>query len=158
MITITTANTPGQLWAVQRLTYRAYLAVELCQKNPNQRLEHYPHLDNIAETTVVTAMAGGRLVGTVSIPAYRGDRRLIMLLMRAGFEEAIARKAELLVCSFHPRRQKVHERLGFSTLAWSNCRALNGARSVLMMYDVGLKGIPEQLRREEKLLIHAHDP
>lgn len=186
-ITITTADTPEQLSDVRRLTYAAYLAVGLCEINPYKRLEHYPHLDNIAETTVVTAMVDDKLVGSITItvdgpaglnvdedfpdvmrrlrepgrrmaaawrivtdPSYRGDRRLVMLLMRAGFEEAIARKADWLVCSVHPRRQKVHQRLGFFTVALGNCRALNGAAAVLMMYDVGRDGIPRQLRRDEK--------
>ncbi len=193
-ITITAANTPGQMRAVHRLTYEAYLAKGLCRADPSERLQHYSHLDYIAETTVLTAMVGDKLVGTVSItldgpaglhvdedfpdnmrwlrrrqtrlaaawrivtdPAYRGDRRLITRLMRAGFEEAIAHKADWLVCSFHPRRQKVHGKLGFETLAWSHCRALSSAPVVLMLYDMR-QGIPEQLRREEKPLIHANNP
>lgn len=197
-IAITTADTPDQLSDVRRLTYAAYVAEGLCEINPYKRLEHYPHLDNIAQTTVVTAMAGDKLVGTISItvdgpaglnvdedfpdvmrrlrvpgrrladvwrtpgrpmaaawrivtdPAYRGDRRLIMLLMRAGFDAAIANNVELLVCSVHPRRRRVHERLGFFAVALGNCRALSGAAAVLMMYDVRRDGIPERLRRDEK--------
>ncbi len=185
-LTIDTANTPGQLRDVHRLTYAIYADMGLCEINPDRRLEHYPHLDYIAESTVLMAMEGDELVGTVSItldgpeglhvdedfpdamrrlrapgrrvaaawrivtdPAYRSDRRLITRLMRAGFEEVIARKAELLVCSFHPRRENVHCWLGFATLDSGKCRALGDADAVLMMYDVETKGIPEQLRREE---------
>ncbi|KKM60813.1 hypothetical protein LCGC14_1538050 [marine sediment metagenome] len=183
-ITITTADTPDELRAVHCLTFSAYLAEGLCKIRLNKWLEHYPHLDEIAETTVVTAMEGDKLVGTVSVtldgpaglhvdedfpevmrrlrdprlrmaaawrivtdPAYRGDRRLIMRLMRAGFEQAIACKADWLVCSFHPRRQKVHWRLGFFAVAKGKCRALNNADAVLMVYNVRQNGIPEQLRR-----------
>ena len=177
-IKITTANTPGQMRVVHELTYMAYRAKGLCQADPSERLQHYPHLDYIAETTVLMAMAGDKLVGTVSItldgpeglhvdedfpevmvrwrpgglrlaaawrivtdPAYRGDRRIITGLMRAGFVEAIARGAGLLFCSFH---------LGFLTVGRGVCRALNGAEAVLMMYDVEHNGIPEQLRWDEK--------
>ncbi len=187
-ITITTADTPDQLRDVHRLTYEAYLAEGLCGRDPSGRLQHYPHLDGIPETTVVTAMDGNKLVGTVSItvdgpaglhvdedfpevmsglrasrgrvaaawrivtdPAYRGDRRLITLLMRAGFAMAVACNADRLCCSFHPRRQKVHRRLGFFTVAYGRCRVLNRVEAVLMMYELRQKGIPEQLRRKRNL-------
>ncbi len=193
-LTITTADTHSQLGAVHRLTYDAYLAEGLCQASPDGRLLHYPHLDDIAETTVLVATVGPRLVGTVSItvdgpaglhvdddfpnvmrrvrapgrrlaaawrivtdPTYRRDQRLITRLMRAGFEELIARRADLLVCSFHPRRQKVHWGLGFTTVSLGNCRALNGAPAVLMLYDLRRLGIPERLRREVKPLITANE-
>jgi len=52
--------------AVYRLTHDVYLSKGYCEPQPSGRLIHYPHLDNIADTTVLVALSGSVIVGTNS--------------------------------------------------------------------------------------------
>jgi len=38
-----------------------------CKPQPDSRLNHYPHLDDIPETTVLIAISEGRIIGTNSL-------------------------------------------------------------------------------------------
>jgi hypothetical protein len=58
-----------ELHDVYRLTYGVYLKCGYCKPNETGKLIHYPHLDNIPETTVFIAIKDGRIVGTNSITA-----------------------------------------------------------------------------------------
>jgi len=49
---------------VYRITYDAYLDMNYCEYQSEARLIHYPHLDNIPETTVLVAVKDGEIVGT----------------------------------------------------------------------------------------------
>jgi len=53
--------------AVWELTYEAFLKRGLCAPNDVGQLQHYPHLDGIAETTVLIAEDESGLVGTITV-------------------------------------------------------------------------------------------
>ena len=73
--TIRSANTFGELDRVYRLTHDAYLEMGYCKPQPDSRLNHYPHLDDIPETTVLIAISEGRIIGTSSL-TMDGEHRL----------------------------------------------------------------------------------
>ena len=52
---------------VYKLTYEAYISQGYCEPNKEGKLIHYPHLDNIPETTVLIAIANNEVIGTNSI-------------------------------------------------------------------------------------------
>lgn len=52
---------------VYRLTHRAYNVMGYCLPEIPTLLQHYPHLDNIVETTVIIAEENDTVIGTVSI-------------------------------------------------------------------------------------------
>jgi len=56
----------AELDQVHRIVYDAYLERGYCQERPDGRLIHYPHLDRIAETTVLVVVADGEIIGTNS--------------------------------------------------------------------------------------------
>lgn len=56
-----------ELEAVYRLTHDAYVGRGYIEPRRDGRLVHYPHLDNIPETTVLVAKRGGKIVGTISL-------------------------------------------------------------------------------------------
>ena len=59
---------PADMWSVWKLTYDVYLEEGYCQPNDSGILQHYPHLDNIPETTVFcTKDDDGILQGTNSL-------------------------------------------------------------------------------------------
>ncbi len=60
-------QTLGELEAVWRLTYDAYVEYGYCAHQHDGMLRHYPHLDLIDETSVFTAHIDGKLVGTLSV-------------------------------------------------------------------------------------------
>jgi hypothetical protein len=57
----------GELNTVHRLTYECYVAQGYCAPRPDGRFVHYPHLDNIRETTVFVAVRGREIVGSISV-------------------------------------------------------------------------------------------
>jgi len=57
----------GEMDDVYRITYDAYLDMNYCEYQSEARLIHYPHLDNIPETTVLIAEEDGGIVGTASL-------------------------------------------------------------------------------------------
>jgi hypothetical protein len=59
-------KTAAELRAVYELTYNLYLRQGFCWPTIERKLVHYPHLDNITETTVLVAIDGGVIVGTNS--------------------------------------------------------------------------------------------
>ena len=65
--TIRSANTFGELDRVHKLTHDAYVEMGYCKPQPDSRLNHYPHLDDIPETTVLIAILDGRIIGTNSL-------------------------------------------------------------------------------------------
>lgn len=52
---------------VYRLVHDAYLWRGYCTPQPDSRLRHYHHLDEIPETTVLIAIEDGKIVGTNSL-------------------------------------------------------------------------------------------
>lgn len=52
---------------VYKLTYQSYLKEGYCKKNDKEELIHYPHLDNIEETTVIVVYEDENIVGTISL-------------------------------------------------------------------------------------------
>ena len=60
-------QTTEELERVYRLTHDVYVKSGYCKSKKNGRLVHYPHLDNIPETTVFIAIKNGKIVGTNSI-------------------------------------------------------------------------------------------
>ena len=52
---------------VYELTYRVYVEDGYCEKREDRKLQHYSHLDEIPETTVIIGLHEGELVGTVSV-------------------------------------------------------------------------------------------
>jgi len=56
----------AELDEVYRLTHDAYLERGYCTAQPDGKLIHYPHLDNIPQTTILVAIENGRIVGTNS--------------------------------------------------------------------------------------------
>lgn len=56
----------AEMDAVYRLTHDAYLKQGYCTLQPNRKLVHYPHLDNISETKVLVALKNSKIVGTIS--------------------------------------------------------------------------------------------
>ncbi|MCK6472844.1 MAG: hypothetical protein L6R28_13965 [Planctomycetes bacterium] len=57
----------SELEEVHRLTYRAYRERGYCGEQPDGKLVHYPHLENIPETSVFVAYEEGKILGTVSV-------------------------------------------------------------------------------------------
>ena len=55
-----------ELDSVYRLTHDSFLERGYCQPQPDGPLIHYPHLDNIPETTVLVAVVQGEIMGTLS--------------------------------------------------------------------------------------------
>lgn len=58
---------PCDMDDVYRITYDAYLDMNYCEYQSEARLIHYPHLDNIPETTVLVAVEDREVIGTVSL-------------------------------------------------------------------------------------------
>jgi hypothetical protein len=56
----------AELDCVYRITHDAFVERAYCAVQPDGRLIHYPHLDHIAETTVLVAIVDGQIVGTNS--------------------------------------------------------------------------------------------
>ncbi|MCK6473383.1 MAG: hypothetical protein L6R28_16690 [Planctomycetes bacterium] len=56
-----------ELEEVYRLTHDAYVERNYCTPQPDGKLIHYPHLENIPETTVLVALQDGKVMGTVSL-------------------------------------------------------------------------------------------
>lgn len=56
--------TSDEMDAVYRLTHDEYVRMGYCSPQPGGRLIHYPHLDNIPETTVLVAEDESGIVGT----------------------------------------------------------------------------------------------
>jgi len=65
-VTIRVAQ-PCDMDDVYRITYDAYLDMNYCEYQSEARLIHYPHLDNIPETTVLVAIEDGKIAGTNSL-------------------------------------------------------------------------------------------
>lgn len=66
-VAFSTATRISELQAVYELTYRVYSEEGYCQRRDDGRLQHYPHLDEIAETTVVIGRVDNKLIGSVSV-------------------------------------------------------------------------------------------
>ena len=66
-LTIRPVQNAMEMDQVYRLTHDAYVWRGYNQPQPDGRLVHYPHLDNIPETTVLIAVEHGRILGTNSI-------------------------------------------------------------------------------------------
>jgi hypothetical protein len=49
------------------MTHDAYVDMGFIQPRPDKRLIHYPHLDNIPETTIIIAEMDGEIIGTNSL-------------------------------------------------------------------------------------------
>lgn len=56
-----------ELEEVYRITHDAYLERGYCAPHPDGRLVHYPALEGTPETTVLVAMEGNTVMGTVSL-------------------------------------------------------------------------------------------
>ena len=61
------ADTQDELDAVYRLTHDLYLKEGYSLQQPDGRLIHYPHLENIPETIVLIATVDGHIVGSNSL-------------------------------------------------------------------------------------------
>ncbi len=61
------AETAADLDQVYRLTHDEYIKKGYCDPQPDGRLIHYPHLDNIPETKVLMYIEAGQLIGTNSV-------------------------------------------------------------------------------------------
>jgi predicted GNAT family N-acyltransferase len=59
--------TQADMSNVYKLTYQSYLKEHYCQENNKQELIHYPHLDNIEETTVIIVDEDGKIIGTNTV-------------------------------------------------------------------------------------------
>ena len=56
----------AELEYIYRLCHDVYAERGYCAPQPDGRLVHYPHLDGIAQTTVLVALIDGEIVGTNS--------------------------------------------------------------------------------------------
>jgi len=61
------AENAGEMEGVHRLTHDTYFEQEYIDRQPGGKLIHYPHLENIPETTVLIAVSEGRIIGTNSL-------------------------------------------------------------------------------------------
>lgn len=59
--------TQADMSNVYKLTYKSYLEEGYCQENDKKELIHYPHLDNIEETTVIIVDEDGQIIGTITL-------------------------------------------------------------------------------------------
>ena len=66
-LSIKILETPEELDEVYRLTYESYLREGYCSIQPNERLSHYPHLDNIPNTLTFLAVKNNQIIGTNSL-------------------------------------------------------------------------------------------
>ncbi len=66
-INIRKATTRTEFDEVYKLTYRVYAQEGYCVLLPNEKLQHYPHLDEIPETTVLIISEKSLIIGTNSI-------------------------------------------------------------------------------------------
>jgi hypothetical protein len=56
-----------ELVALYRLTHECYLENGYIQPQPNGLLAHYPAFDHLSETTILVALCGEEVVGSISI-------------------------------------------------------------------------------------------
>lgn len=65
----------NELDTIYKLTYEEYIREGYCPIQSDRRLIHFPHLDNIPETTVLVALIEDQIVGTNSL-TVDGENKL----------------------------------------------------------------------------------